>query len=103
MGLRPSEASLTYARRASRRDMLTRIHELILVLMLTSMRFGASGMRARMGVSVIDWDEIMWALLLTFELAGRWRSHVGTTVGGMISLAAVVVQYGCCESMVRHR
>ena len=52
---------------------------------------------------MIDWDEIMWALPLTFELAGRWRSHVGTTVGGMISLAAVVVQYGCCESMVRHR
>ena len=56
-----------------------------------------------MGVSVIDWDEIMWPLPLTFELAGRWRSYVGTTVGGMISLAAVVVQYGCCESMDHHR
>ena len=56
-----------------------------------------------MGVSVIGWDEIMWALPLTFELAERWWSHVGTTVGGMISSAAVVVQYGCCESMVRHR
>jgi len=100
MGLRANGALPTYARRASRRDMLTRIHELMSVLILTLMRFGASGMRAGMGVSVIDWDEIM---PLTFGLAGRWRSHVGTTVGGMISLAVAVVQYGCCESIVRHR
>jgi len=41
---------------------------------------------------VIDWDAIM---PLTFGLAGRWRSHVGTTVSGMASLAVVVVvQYG---------
>jgi hypothetical protein len=44
MGLHASEASLTYARCASHWDMLTFIHKLILVLMLTSMHFGASGM-----------------------------------------------------------
>jgi hypothetical protein len=46
-----------------------------------------------MSVSMIDWDEVMWALPLTFELAGRWLSHVRMMVGGMISLAVVVVQY----------
>jgi len=44
-----------------------------------------------MGVSVTDYGEEITHL--TFELAGRWRSHVGTTVGEMISLN-VVAQRG---------
>ena len=44
-----------------------------------------------MGVSVTDDGEEITHL--TFELAGRWRLHVETTVGEMISLN-VVAQRG---------
>ena len=52
--------------------------------MLILMRFCDSGSGRDYGEEITH---------LTFELAGRWREHVGTTVGEMISLN-VVAQRG---------